>query len=227
MRRISKKHFGIFILLYSVLLFEGCNNPLVQKNLHHRFIFNSDGNGPLACSSVDEINKYVDDYAYSQVTTFMVCSGSDFFHYRSKYGKVFGKEDNYLALEKEGSDMLSATLKRAKEDGMEAFITYRVNDLHFTDTTKAQTIENAVSDFWLNHSEYWVNEKYDWHTAGAFDFVHKEVRERKLEIITEQLEKYGALLDGYDLDFMRFIVYFKKNEGKKKCTINYRAGQSS
>ena len=94
--------------------------------------------------------------ANSQVTTFMMCSGSDFPYYRSKYGRLFcddqnGKYDcgsdtanfrfmnrfylNFLNLEKEGTDLISASLKRAKEDNMEAFITYRMNDLHFNDTT--------------------------------------------------------------------------------------------
>ena len=149
----------------------------------------------------------------------MICSGSDFFHYRSKYGNVFGNEKNYLSLEKEGTDMISATLCRAKEDGMEAFITYRVNDLHFTDTTETGNTANLVSDFWRDHPEYWVNENIGWHSAGAFDFAHKEVREYKLNVITEQLEKYGALIDGYGLDFMRFIVYFKSNKGEKNAPL--------
>ena len=217
MKEITK--ITLFVLFIFSLFLEGCNESCSQKSDNQRLIFNCDGNGPLACPSVEAINKYVDDYANSQVTTFMICSGSDFFHYRSKYGKVFGDEKNYLNLEKEGTDMISATLRRAKEDDMEAFITYRVNDLHFTDTTQTQTIENSVSDFWRNHPEYWVNENVGWHSKGAFDFAHKEVRERKLGIITEQLEKYGELLDGYDLDFMRFIVYFKPSEAEKNAPL--------
>ncbi|MGV8134137.1 MAG: hypothetical protein AB2L20_02895 [Mangrovibacterium sp.] len=211
--------FSLFIVFLSVFLTESCSKTDEQEPLRHRMIFNCDGNGPLGCPSVEAINKYVDGYANSQVTTFMICSGSDFFHYRSKYGKVFGSEENYRSLEKEGTDMIGAILRRAKDDRMEAFITYRVNDLHFADTTETVSMPNAVSDFWRSHPEYWVNENVGWHSAGAFDFSHKEVRDYKLGVITEQLEKYGALLDGYDLDFMRFIVYFKSKEGEKNAPL--------
>ena len=218
-KRTATIYFSFFTVFLSVFFTEGCKNDKEQQPFRHRLIFNCDGNGPLGCPSVEAINKYVDGYAHSQVTTFMICSGSDFFHYRSKYGKVFGSEKNYLSLEKECTDMISATLRRAKEDGMEAFITYRVNDLHFADTTETGNTANLVSGFWRDHPEYWINENIGWHSAGAFDFAHEEVREYKLDVITEQLEKYGALIDGYDLDFMRFIVYFKSNEGEKNAPL--------
>ena len=49
---------------------------------------------------------------------------------------------------------------------------------------------------------------------------------RKVKIITdscadlsaEQLEKYD-MIDGYELDFMRFIVLFKSGEGKEKAPL--------
>ncbi len=58
------------------------------------------------------------------------------------------------------------------------------------------------------------------------DFAHPEVRDHKLAIITEQLEKY-EMIDGLDLDFMRFIVYFKQGEGEKKCSPDDRTGAKS
>lgn len=40
----------------------------------------------------------------------------------------------------------------------------------------------------------------------------------KLNLIKEQLEKYD-MIDGYELDFMRFIVLFKSGEGKEKAPL--------
>ena len=109
----------------------------------------------------------------------MMCSGSDFFYVRSKYGHVMGDDlngtldcgcdtaqynsfrkyyRNHLNLEKEGTDLVAYTLKRAKEKGMEAFITYRVNDLHFNDTTTHCPI--WYTDFWIQHPEYWQRVLY-------------------------------------------------------------------
>ena len=210
-----------------------------------RLIYNCDGTDLLGNKifnkrplTRNDVNFYVDMYANTQVTTFMVCSGSDYFHYRSKYGRVIfddcnGRLDcgedtallrnniryykNHLNLENEGTDIIEASLQRAKERGMETLITYRMNDLHFNDTTIKCPI--SYPDFWFSHPEYWLNEEIGWHSAGAFDFKYKEVRKRKLDIITEQLEKYGEIIDGFDLDFMRFIVYFKEDEAVRNAPL--------
>jgi hypothetical protein len=182
--------------------------------------------------SVADVNAYVDAYANTQVTTFMMCSGSDYPYYRSKYGRVFGDDRNgtlncgadtamyrnlheyyrnHLNLEKAGTDVIQAALRRAKEKKMETFISYRMNDLHFCDTTTRCPIE--YTDFWLAHPQYWLNEDIGWKSRGALNFSFKEVREQKLNMIKEQIDKYGELIEGYDLDFMRFPTYFKKDSG--------------
>lgn len=208
-------------------------------------IYNSDGTDALGNFmfnqrplSVADIDAYVDAVAGTQVTTFMMCSGSDFMYYQSKYGRILGDDRNgtldcgpdtgtyesinkyflnHLNLEKEGTDVIEASLKRAKEKKMEAFISYRMNDLHFNDTSLHCPV--IYTDFWSAHPDYWMNENIGWHSSGAFDFSHNEVRDHKLNIITEQLEKYGEIIDGYDLDFMRFIVYFKSTEGVKNAPL--------
>ncbi len=242
---ILQKRISIFSPIYIgvVMLFIlSCNNTPTTK---HRLIHNNDGTDALGNIwfhrrplSVADINAYVDSVSKSQVTTFMMCSGSDFFYYRSKYGRVFGDDldgnldcgcdtaatenfkkyyQNFLNLEKEGTDLITASLDRAKENGMEAFISYRMNDLHFNDTATHCPI--VYTDFWHKHPEYWVNDSTPgWNAPRALDFAHPEVRRRKLAIISEQLEKYD-MIDGFDLDFMRFIVYFKWGEGRKNAPL--------
>ncbi len=207
--------------------------------LRHRLIFNCDGTDLLGnpmfnrrLLSVADVNAYVDAYANTQVTTFMMCSGSDYPYYRSKYGRVFGDNrngllncgtdtagyrnlfsyyQNHLNLEKAGTDVIQAALRRAKEKKMETFISYRMNDLHFCDTTTRCPIE--YTDFWLAHPQYWLNEDIGWKSRGALNYSFKEVREQKLNMIKEQIDRYGELIEGYDLDFMRFPTYFKKDSG--------------
>ena len=213
--------------------------------IRHRLIYNCDGTDLLGNFmhnrrplSMADLHAYVDTVASTPVTTFMICSGSDFVYYRSKYGRVFGDDRNgtlgcgsdtaalrnyrsyylnHLNLENEGSDLIETSLRRASEKGMEAFITYRMNDLHFADTALQCPV--IYPDFWIAHPEYWLNEDIGWHSAGAPDFAIKEVRNHKLAIITEQLEKYGHLIDGYDLDFMRFMVFFRSTEGEKNAPL--------
>ncbi len=226
----------------------GCSNtnvPVFSDN--HRLIYNNDGTEILGNNwfdqrplTLEDVNRYVDMVANSQVTTFMICSGSDFFYYKSKYGSIIGDDkngsrdcgdnkayaqtlnrfyQNAMALEKEGTDIVEASLRRAKERKLEAFISFRMNDLHFADTSTHCSIQ--YPDFWIAHPEYWTNDSAltGWNSRNALDFAHPEVRDYKLGIIREQLEKYGALIDGYEMDFMRFIVYFKKDEAEKNAPL--------
>lgn len=216
-----------------------------DKKSSYRIIHNNDGTDALGnywfhkrplC--VADLNAYVDMVSNSQVTTFMMCSGSDFPYYRSKYNRLFCDDKNgtltcgndtasyrnfkkfytnFLNLEKEGTDLIAASLNRAKKNGMEAFITYRMNDLHFNDTTSHCPL--LYTDFWYNHPQYWINDGTPGFNASrALDFAHKEVRAHKLAMITEQLQKYD-MIDGFDLDFMRFIVYFKQGQGRKNAPL--------
>jgi hypothetical protein len=216
-----------------------------QEGATHRprLIFNCDGTDLLGNFmfnrrplSLADVNAYVDAYAGTQITTFMMCSGAHNGYYRSAYTRIIGEEvpgmavdttledpedigvyyRNYLNVEREGTDVITAVLQRAREKRLETFISYRMNDLHFNATDQSPL---SYCDFWANHPEYWVNEDVGWHSMGAFDFAHPEVRAFKTGIIAEQLDKYGHLLDGFDLDFMRFIVYFKQDEGVKHAPL--------
>ena len=83
------------------LSFNSCTQAPQSPERTHRLIHNNDGtdalynrwfhNRPL-CKA--DIEAYVDMVAESQVTTYMMCSGSDFVYYRSKYGRPFGDDRN-------------------------------------------------------------------------------------------------------------------------------------
>mgnify|MGYP000284919146 CR=1 FL=1 len=84
-------------------------------------------------------------------------------------------------LEAEGTDVIKASLERAKMHGMEAFITYRVNDLHFADSSSGNPA--TFPDFWIEHPEYWTGDSTQgWHSAQALDFSYPEVRQHKLNL---------------------------------------------
>lgn len=237
---------GVCCLLVSCFLTACQHKPEVQVP-KFRIIHNNDGTDALANMwfnkkpglSRQDINNYVDIVAQSGVvTTFMMCTGSDFVFYRSKYERPFGDDqsgtldctgseseraafanyfDNFISLEKQGTDIIDASLSRAKERGMEAFITFRVNDLHFADTSSNCRV--SYPDFWYNNPQYWLGDSTQgMNSANALDFSYPQVRQHKLNLIREQLEKYDQI-DGFDLDFMRFIVLFKTGEGQTKAPL--------
>jgi hypothetical protein len=239
--KMKTRYFSIIAVSLFVSLFSSAQTQPMQTRLLYdndgsELLFNTYWNcQPLTLPTLDSL---VDIQRHTPVTTYAVCSGSDFFYYRSRFGRLFGDDLNgriargsndalyqllhgaclnFERLEAAGTDLLRATLSRARQNGMEAMITMRMNDLHFTDTTLQCPV--AYSDWWLRHPQYWTHDDTQgWHTAGAYDFAHKEVRQRKLNIIREQLAKYGDILDIYLLDYMRFFCYFKSGEGKNHTT---------
>ena len=194
------------------------------------------GGRPL---TVEDVNAAVDMVAGTQVTTYMMCTGSSDVYYPSKYSNMLGDDrggtlkacydsatynlwrrywDNEKRLEAEGTDMVSASLARARERGLETFITLRMNDLHFADTLSA--CKMAMQEFWLQNPQFWTNDpSIGYNSAGALDYAHPQVREHKLALIREQLERFGPLIDGVDLDFMRFFVYFRADEARANSQI--------
>ena len=210
-----------------------------------RLIFNCDGTvllGNYMFGGLDgrplslaDVHAYVDAYAQTPITTFMMCSGAHNLYYRSAFTRVIGETPkemsegtyqdpenvggyyrNFLNVEREGADVITAVLQRAQEHHLETFISYRMNDLHFNELSQTPL---SQCEFWQNHPEYWIHEDFGWHSDGAFDFAHAEVRQFKTDIIAEQLDKYGHLLDGFDLDFLRFPAYFKTAEAAKNAPL--------
>lgn len=251
MNRTFARLLGLSLCCAATLISTlSCSSNKQQTADRHRLIHNNDGSDALLNRWFGgtpvhkaDIDRYVDMVAETpkgktQVTTFMMCTGSDFIYYPgSKYGRYFGDDLNgtlpyadsatkqlwQLAgqgvrnLQAEGTDVIKASLERAKMHGMEAFISFRMNDLHFADT--ASRNRATFPDFWFEHPEYWTHDTTQgWHSGQAFDFSYPEVRQHKLNIIKEQLERYD-MIDGYELDFMRFIVLFKTGEGREKAHL--------
>ena len=251
MNRTIARLLGLSLCCAATLISTlSCSSNKQQTADRHRLIHNNDGSDALLNRWFGgtpvhkaDIDRYVDMVAETpkgktQVTTFMMCTGSDFIYYPgSKYGRYFGDDLNgtlpyadsatkqlwQLAgqgvrnLQAEGTDVIKASLERAKMHGMEAFISFRMNDLHFADTASGNRA--TFPDFWFEHPEYWTHDTTQgWHSGQAFDFSYPEVRQHKLNIIKEQLERY-EMIDGYELDFMRFIVLFKTGEGREKAPL--------
>jgi hypothetical protein len=231
---------SLFLL---VLILFNCNssNQMTEEkaNSQYRFIYNNDGTEILGNRwhnfrplTIEDVHSYVDVVANSPVTTFMICSGSMLTYYKSQYERSLGSlpegqnpdigndpvlaenmqkyDQNYKALQDQNTDIVELCVNRAKEKVMEAFISMRMNDLHFTDPKLY--CPSAQSDFWLQHPELRMGNYPGWNADGALNFAHKEVRQYKLNLIREQCERFD--IDGIELDFMRFIVYFPYQTGR-------------
>ncbi len=228
-----KSKLILFLLFFIVLSVSS-----YSRTKKHRLIYNNDGTYTLSNEihdyrpmTIEDVYEYVDCLKNTPVTTYMICSNSSMPYYKSKYDRSLGssgknhhydqEKDSTLSrqltvydstinrLDRMGTDIIELSLQRARQHGLEAFITMRMNDLHFTDTT--MHCSRAQNGFWINHPEYYVQDHPGWHAYGALNFAHQQVRDYKLNLIREMCGKYD--LDGLDLDFMRFIVYFPYEEG--------------
>lgn len=207
-----------------------------------------------------DVYHYVDEVADSQVTTYCICPNYGMpLIYPSRGTEMIGASlegarweeaekqaqlpehaggmdrgiAHSRALVASGHDPIGLIVDRAHEKKLEAFITFRLNEVH--DVTNADSL--MVSQFWRGHPERRVgkpgeglqgvfkdiiggNPKYPvspvvgtWF-PGALDFSVPEVRARRLAELRECCERYD--IDGLDLDFQRLPIYFRQTEGPQR-----------
>lgn len=206
-----------------------------------------------------DVYSYVDEVANSQVTTFFMCPNYGMpLMYPSKVTEMIGtllSEEklqetfvegakpekkktsargiaNLHALVKAGHDPVGLVVDRAREKGLEVFITLRLNEIHDVQTDGSL----IVSKFWRDHPEWHVGKHGDEITPlfkdiiggspehkvhpivaswfpGALNFAIPEVRAMRLAELRECCERYD--IDGIDLDFQRFPIFFPQDEGHK------------
>jgi hypothetical protein len=143
--------------------------------------------------------------------------------------------ENIRALAALNTDFLDITIKRCREVGIEPHASFRVNDRHHT--FKNPVTHSGVGAIyqlsevrpkreikyrheyqfpdlrtpWIeSHKEYWL-------PNGNLDFMHEEVRARKLASIREVVENYD--IDGFDLDFTRHSPFFRDAEVERGAAL--------
>lgn len=224
-----------------------------------RFIYNSDGVNifiekppPM---TPEDVYGYVDEVAGKGITTFFMCPNFGMtLMFPGKQTEMIGgllsaQEmekvvekgraeklstergiANLRALFAAGHDPVGIVIDRVKQRGMEAFITFRLNEIHDVEHGDTSLI---VSKFWRTHPDWRVGKLGDpsepvitdilgpgtspivgtWF-PGALNFAVPEVRALRLAELRECCERYPNL-DGLDLDFQRFPIFFPTNSGEK------------
>ena len=100
-----------------------------------------------------------------------------------------------------GGDVVKPFVDRCRHHGIAPFITYRLNDAHFTFIPRLASVKPR---FYMEHPEYQLS------PGGTHNWVFPKVRQYKLGLITELLENYD--LAGIELDFMRHSPFFDTNK---------------
>ena len=199
--------------------------------------------GPVVPETID---KFVDAHAAVGVTDWVVNVNSQRTNYPSDawdsywkgYDPAAGNDQPFFAgivpkdksetemitnmftLSQQGCDYPKRMIDRAKRDRTRAWISLRMNDSHYPD----QPNHPYHSTFWRDHPQWLLcNGPNPVHAGGwsdrGLDYEQFEVREHYLKLVKEVCARYD--LDGLELDFLRFDLYFRpgrEHEGAKVMT---------
>lgn len=223
-----------------------------------RVIYNSDADNmfiyvPPPMKPAD-VHRYVDEIIGTGVTTLFMCPNYGMAtNYPTRVGEMIGTDAtadenekierlaktesasveravvNFRELIKAGHDPLGLVINRARQQKLETFVTFRLNECHCVDTPEQFPLNLLITRTWRSHPEWWIGKPgselgplhkeilgpntspivASWLPAG-FNFALPPVREFRLAEIQELCERYD--IDGLDLDFQRFPMYFRVGE---------------
>lgn len=191
-----------------------------------RVLYNFDGDSCLSTKAhsrgpaevnADDVRQLIAEVAYegSRVDTIIVCINAQVTYFPSKVGTMRGtlstpeERAKWPASEQQrfknlqtyfdaGQDPYAILLAEAKRRGLEALLTFRMNDDHGNDFLRTQ--------FKVDHPD-WRLGTVQYQGRDAMDFGRDEVRDYTFRLIEEAVRRYDC--DGIELDFNRFPNFFK------------------
>jgi len=203
-------------------------------------IYNSDGNDDfisagkrLQITTKEEFYKLRTEGLERLPVAIFYCTGTThLFSHRTKIGEMYGRNqgDGFRAwitdVHEQEWDPLSAIVEWGREHGKPVFYTHRMNDLH--EAARAKPIYAII------HGSKWTKENRSllirpektreasgpindpsWYWI-AMNYAHQEVRDYVYSLIEEIVTGYDV--DGVELDFMRFPIFFRTPADGKPAT---------
>jgi hypothetical protein len=208
------------IAALALLAWTGISDEVSLPGCSRRILYNLDGDscltlkagrkGPGPITAADLTNIIAElTRPGSQIDTLLVCVNAQVMYYPTKVGTLRGtlstpeerakwpvherqRFANLQAFFGAGLDPYAVILGEAKRRGLEALLTFRMNDAHGNDFLRTA--------FWQDHPEFRLGN-------GALEFEHDAVREYVFRLIDEAVQRYDC--DGLELDFQRFPTFFK------------------
>ncbi|HTU26406.1 MAG TPA: family 10 glycosylhydrolase [Pirellulales bacterium] len=208
-----------------------------------RVLYNLDGDScmwtkkdsrqPVPVTAAD-MKTLVDEIAYpgSRVDTLLVNINAQVTYYPSQVGDMRGRlsppaeREKWPAWEKQrfasveamfaqGVDPFALLLAEARSHGLEALLTYRMNDIHDFECLRCK--------LWQEHPELRLPDHqpgtkyYQPGVRAGFDFAHPVVRDYTFRLIEEAVQRYDA--DGIELDFVRAPIYFQSGTPSERIAM--------
>lgn len=224
--------FTTTLLLLAVLMV-----PVMAADLGlmHNFDGDLSFRGVTPEDSVVKLKQLIDEEVQHPVNTvcWSIGAGSDILYYPTKVASTWGwRKTKYTEdpkwktrIEKcrvateAGLDAPRIVGGRLHELGLKFVPSYRMNDGHFT----TDPLEYPLTGrFWMEHQDATIGAS----PVAAFEgykhllnYAREEVRAYRLAVIFEAMERYADLMDGLELDFNRFQIFFPPGEAEKGAPL--------
>ncbi len=168
--------------------------------------------------------------ADTPVKTFVYCigMGGDLLYYNTEVASRVGwrkspdekpgslmekRMENARVCLAQGADAVRTAGETAKQLGLRFIPSLRMNDAHFMANPDGHAM---TSEFWFKHRhEYTIKESplaFQAAYGNLLDYTHAAVRQLRLDTVFEALARNHDLVDGFELDFNRFQVFFPKGK---------------
>ena len=163
-----------------------------------------------------------------QTLVYCVGMGGDLMYYDTKVASRVGwrkapdetpgslmekRMENARVCLAQGADAVRTAGETAKALGLRFIPSLRMNDAHFM--TKPDE-HSMTSEFWFKHRDRYTikDSPLPWQPAygNLLDYTHEAVRQLRLDTVFEVLERNRDLIDGFELDFNRFQVFFPRGK---------------
>jgi hypothetical protein len=190
-------------------------------------MYNNDGDisypSPDPVVATQILNEQFGSFANTPVKTVMygIGSGSDILHYPTQVANNFGwrttSVDNSPAWSQRvnngkiyaqiGFDPIRVVGEKVKSMGKNFVPSYRMNDDHFVTNPLDYPL---TGQFWIDNQDKTIGSSpvagYDY--SNLLSYAYEEVRNYRLAVINESIDRYSDIMDGYELDFNRVQIFF-------------------
>ncbi|TWU25260.1 hypothetical protein Pla52o_15580 [Novipirellula galeiformis] len=248
MTRLSLVGVTLLTLLVAALGPAQADDPLSLDQLRadrkeaaqreRRIIFNNDGNEPIyLCrdtTPAELLRHRTAPLANTHVDTIFYCtwsSGFGMFTHDTKVGNVFKTKEGLFSknlIEKmlaAGTDPLKVMADFGKQNEIEIFWSFRMNDTHDAGLSGYGPIMLRANPLKLEHPDWLIGTPKSRPKFGgwsAVDYTRPEIRDLAVSYVEEVCQNYD--INGIELDFFRHPVFFKRAaQSGTPCTEEERA----
>ncbi len=206
-----------------------------ELGLMHNFDGDLSFSGATPAQSKARVEQLIDEVARGPVKTVMwsIGAGSDILYYQTEVASTWGwrttkynddpkwksRIERCRATTAAGLDAPRIVGERCRERGLKFFPFYRMNDAHFT----TDPLEYPLTGkFWIEHQDATLGASPVAGFEGyrhLLNFARDEVRAHRLAVIFEAMDRYADLMDGFELDFNRFQIFFAPGETDKHAHL--------